>query len=477
MSNLQVIDLSKNDFSGSIPMSINLSFLEIFDISENSFQSSVPVGICINSTRIRIIDFALGQNFLAGDIPEDIFQPPRLNQLGLQDNWFSGELNSGIGNLFDLVHLDISLNSFSGPIPDVFYRFAKLQEFYAESNNFSGGIPNSLANSRTISSLALRNNSLNGVIDLNCFEMAHLVLLSLTSNQFTGPVPDNFPLCPRLKIIGLSGNNFIGQIPESFRNFHVLSVLSLSKSTIFNLSAALDILQHCQSLTTLGLNYDFMVLDLSGNRLDGTIPPWLGNFEFLFYINLSDNYFTGEIPKNLTKVECLISKDVLPEDPSPHLPFSFSFSRGVENLHYLDLQCNNLSGNIPDDLSGMTSIKTLDLSHNDLSGAIPLSVVNLSFLSKFSVANNQLYGTIPIGGQFETFPNSSFEGNLGLCSGEHSSPCPISNQVPQVVSPSKSMWGEIIVKMSFGMGIGARFGTTVAVMFLFVLNKLTFYKN
>ncbi|CAL5354401.1 unnamed protein product [Camellia sinensis] len=99
----------------------------------------------------------------------------------------------------------------------------------------------------------------------------------------------------------------------------------------------------------------------------------------------------------------------------------------------------------------MTSIETLDLSRNDLSGAIPLSLVNLSFLSKFNVAYNQLYGTIPTGGQFETFPNSSFEGNLGLCSGELSFPFPISNQFPQVVSPSKSIWGEIIVKMSFGM--------------------------
>ncbi|KAL7163068.1 hypothetical protein ACSBR2_039213 [Camellia fascicularis] len=581
LPNLQVIDLSRNNFSGSIPMSINLPFLEIFDISHNSFESSVPVGICINSTRIRIIDFAvnyffgripsgfgncsslehvwLGKNLLTGDIPEDIFRLPRLNQLGLQDNQFSGELSSGIGNLSDLVHLDISFNSFSGPIPDVFHRFAKLQEFFAEYNNFSGQIPNSLANSRTITSLVLRNNFLNGVIELNCSEMTHLVLLSLTNNRFTGPVPDNLPLCPRLKIIALSGNNFIGQIPESFRNFQGLSWISLSNSTIFNLSAALDILQHCQNLTTLSITFSFhgeqlpsfpilgfknlkvcfiancrltgvfpqwlsgltnlWLLDLSWNRLDGTIPPWLGNFEFLFFIDLSNNFFTGEIPKNLTRLEHLISGDVLPEDPSlgfsfPSIGFSFPVSiqritsvgrlpynqiwrfpptldlgnnfltgpiwpefGNLKNLHSLDLKCNNLSGNIPEDLSGMTSIEILDLSHNDLSGVIPLSLVNLSFLSKFNVAYNQLYGAIPTGGQFETFPNSSFEGNLGLCGSERSSPCPISNQVPQVVSPSKSMWGEIIIKMSFGMGFGTGFGTTVAVMFLFVLNKLTFYKK
>ncbi|KAI7981623.1 Phytosulfokine receptor 1 [Camellia lanceoleosa] len=313
LPNLQVIDLRRNNFSGSIPTSINLPFLKIFDIAHNSFENSVPVGICINSTRIRIIDFSsnhffrgipsgfgncssleqlrLGQNSLAGDIPEDIFRLRRLNQLGLRDNRFSGELSSGIGNLSDLVVLDISLNSFSGPIPDVFHRFAKLQEFYAESNNFSGGIPNSLSNSRTIISLVLTNNSLNGVIDLNCPKMTHLVYLNLESNQFIGPVPDNFPLCPRLKIIGLSRNNFTGQIPESFRNFHGLSMLSLSESTIFNLSAALDILQHCQSLTILDLAYDFhgeqlpsfpslrfknlKVFAIGYCRLTGVFPQWL----------------------------------------------------------------------------------------------------------------------------------------------------------------------------------------------------------
>ncbi|KAL7164197.1 hypothetical protein ACSBR2_040168 [Camellia fascicularis] len=254
----------------------------------------------------------LGQKNFARDIPEDIFRLPRLNQLGLRDNQFSGELSSGIGNLSDLVVLDISLNSFSGPIPDVFHRFAKLQVFYAESNNFSGGIPNSLANSRTIISLVLRNNSLNGVIDLNCSEMTHLVSISLDSNQFTGPVPDNLPLCPRLKIIGLSGNNLTGQISEIFRNFHVLSLLSLSNSTIFNLSPALDILQHCQNLTTLVLNLNFhdeqlpsypspefknmKALTIAYCGLSGVFPQWLSGLTNLQALGLSGNRLDGTIP-------------------------------------------------------------------------------------------------------------------------------------------------------------------------------------
>ncbi|KAI7993328.1 Phytosulfokine receptor 1 [Camellia lanceoleosa] len=99
----------------------------------------------------------------------------------------------------------------------------------------------------------------------------------------------------------------------------------------------------------------------------------------------------------------------------------------LNKLHYLDLKCNNLSRNILEDLFSMTSIEILDLSHNDLSGAIPLLLVNLIFLSKFNIAYNQLYETIPTGRQFETFPNSSFEGNLGLCSGELLFPFLINN--------------------------------------------------
>ncbi|EXC37938.1 hypothetical protein L484_002270 [Morus notabilis] len=52
---------------------------------------------------------------------------------------------------------------------------------------------------------------------------------------------------------------------------------------------------------------------------------------------------------------------------------------------------------------------------------VPSSFEKLSFLSKFNVAYNKLHGEIPSGGQFSTFPNSSFEGN-DLC-GDQAKPC------------------------------------------------------
>ncbi|KAJ4974333.1 hypothetical protein NE237_007507 [Protea cynaroides] len=558
LQNLQVLDLSYNDFSGLLPLETDLPSLEYLDISENLFESNIDTGICNNSTQIRVLNLSmnyfhgkfplgfgncsslqhlcLNSNYLSGSLPQDLFSLPNLRKLSLQDNKIFGSLSDEIGNLTNLLDLDISFNNFSGPIPDVFSRLRELKHFSAYSNGFVGGLPKSLSNSPTLISFNLRNNSLSGLFDLNCSAMTSLTSLDIGSNQFHGPILDILSSCKGLRTINLARNSIDSQIPESFKNLHVLSYLSLTNTSLHNLSAALGVLQNLSNLTTLVLTYNFhneempsdeglhfrnlntliipscglrgsiptwlsnctnlQLLDLSWNKLDGTIPDCLGELKFLFYLDLSNNSLSGVIPESLTSLESLISGNISFEEPSPDFPFFIKRNQTGSGLQYnqigsfppsldlsnnmltgtiwpdfgklkkllcLNLKCNFLSGHIPSELSMMTNLETLDLSHNNLSGTIPDSLVNLSFLSQFSVAYNQLTGRIPSGGQFLTFPNSSFEGNKDLC--ERSGPCTVDRN-SSGITPRQARNKGIIIGIAVGIGLGSIF--LLALVFLIV---------
>ncbi|KAH7516676.1 hypothetical protein FEM48_Zijuj10G0160400 [Ziziphus jujuba var. spinosa] len=560
LPNLEVLDLSNNDFYGPVP-DTNLPSIIDLVISENSLNGSLPDGICGNSSAIKLLNLAvnyisgnlpdglrncssleylyLGTNNLTGGITESILQLQKLTELKLEDNKLSGLLNEGIGNLTNLVRLDISTNMFSGTIPDVIRNTGKLQFFVAHSNRFNGTIPSSLTNCPTLTLLNVRNNTLEGPININCSVMVNLTSIDLGSNRFSGSIPDNLPSCQSLNNINLARNHFIGPIPESFKNFRSLSYLSLSNSSNTNLSSSLRVLQQCRNLTTLVFSLNFhdeelpadptlhfdklkvliiancrlkgsipqwlsnskqlQLLDLSWNCLGGPVPAWFGNFGSLFYLDISNNSFTGEIPKNITELRSLIDREVSLEEPSPDFPLfmkrnvsarGFQYNQlesfpptidlgnnnlsgplwlefgNLKKLHVLDLKFNNLSGPIPSNWSGMASLETLDLSHNKLSGIIPPSLVKLSFLSKFNVADNQLHGQIPDGGQFPTFPTSSFEGN-NLCGVGHDPPCKSDKQTPtQQLNKAKPSIGVII-----GTAIGIVLGIALflALIFIFVL--------
>ncbi|KAG8382616.1 hypothetical protein BUALT_Bualt05G0096000 [Buddleja alternifolia] len=464
LPSLEILDLSNNEISGLFPSSIDLPSIRVVNISENLISGQVPVEMCRNSANILVLNIAdnnfsgnlplglgsctsleeldLATNFISGGLPEDIFQLHNLKKLALQENRFSGRLSGVIGNLSNLHHVDLSLNDFSGNLPDVFDRFSRLRYFSAQSNNFSGDIPRTLANSPTINSLSLRNNSLSGTIDLNCSAMVSLVSLNLATNRFHGVIPENLPTCPRLRTLNFARNNLTGQVPESFRNFHSLSYISLSNSSVSNLNVALGILQHCRNLTTLVLTLNFrdeemssnpslqftglktlviancrltghipqwlngcrklQLLDLSWNRLEGSIPSWFGNLSSLFYLDLSNNSFTGEIPRELTGLQSLINGNISLEEPTPDFPFfvrrnlsGFKYVRVLSFPPSLELSNNFLTGPVWPEFGNLRELHVLDLKCNNLSGSIPNTLSGMTSLETLDLSFNNLNGTIP----------------------------------------------------------------------------------
>ncbi|KAG5591040.1 hypothetical protein H5410_041554 [Solanum commersonii] len=126
-------------------------------------------------------------------------------------------------------------------------------------------------------------------------------------------------------------------------------------------------------------------LDLSNNKLNGSIPTFIGDCIHLFQLNLSKNKFGLNIPIEIGK---------------------------ITQLNVLDLSYNLLVGDISPPLANLKVLANLNLSHNGLSGRIPKEAESLTGLQDVVLSYNKLEGPIP---NNKAFMNASLEGNKGLC--------------------------------------------------------------
>ncbi|KAA0067565.1 phytosulfokine receptor 1-like [Cucumis melo var. makuwa] len=443
LQNLEVVDLSSNDFYGYAPFNITSPSITFLDISKNNFIGEVDPGFChiakqiqalkLSSNRLHgkvlpgfgncsfLEELSLASNFLSGDLPQDLFAMSKLKVLDLSDNGFSGELSFQIGNLSNLVYLDISFNQFSRLLPDVFFNLRTLEQFAASSNNFTGVLPVSLGNSPSITTLSLDNNSFSGSIDvINCSAMVRLVSLNLGSNHFIGQI-GSLSSCSLLQIVKLGKNRLDGDFPESFKNFRSLSHFSISQNGIHNLSAALTALQHCKNLTVLILTFNFhgeimptnlnlrfentRLFAITNCRLTGSMPPWLSSSTKLQFLDLSGNSLSGEIPSSIADLQYLSYLDLSRNSFSGSIPRSFTQFHSLVNLSnplkgeifdgclfYLNSSSNSFSGRQYEQL--LVSLQ-FNLSYNELSGIIWPEFGNLKHIHVLDLSNNKLTGQIP----------------------------------------------------------------------------------
>ncbi|RVW18662.1 LRR receptor-like serine/threonine-protein kinase EFR [Vitis vinifera] len=295
---LRVLSSSFNQFTGGIPQAIgSLCNLEELYLAFNKLTESSQWSTSYNSILVwRALVPVTTFNKFRGSIPREIGNLSKLEDISLCNSlvgslppsigtWlpdlegifigacqFRGTIPTGIGNLTNLIALDLGANDLTGSIPTTLGRLQKLQwfcfgdlpalqELFLDSNVLAFNIPTSLWSLRDLLVLNLSSNFLTGNLPPKVGNMKSITTLDLSKNLVSGYIPRRMGEQQNLAKLSLSQNRLQGPIPVEFGD-----LVSLES------------------------------LDLSQNNLSGTIPKSLEALIYLKYLNVSFNKLQGEIP-------------------------------------------------------------------------------------------------------------------------------------------------------------------------------------
>ncbi|XP_044476921.1 probable LRR receptor-like serine/threonine-protein kinase At3g47570 isoform X2 [Mangifera indica] len=335
-SKLVKLDLSINAFSGLVPNTLgNLKFLEILDLAANNFTTESPTAewsFLSSFTNCRKLKkLYLDYNPLYGVIPLSIGNLSETLEIFSASNCKTkGSIPTEVGNLHNLMSLDLSGNDLNGFIPTTMGNLLNLQGLWLNKNNFLGFIPYELCKLYMVDKLLLNDNMLSGPIPTCMENLTSLRDLQLGSNKLNSSIPLSLWTLEYILQVNLSSNSLSGFLSPSIQSLKVL-----------------------------------IDLDLSKNLLSGNIPTTLGGLQTLETLSLADNRFGGAIPNTFGALISLVS---------------------------LDLSNNSLSGEIPKSLEALTYLKNFNVSVNNLQGEIPNKGPFKTFSAQSFLLNHALCG-------------------------------------------------------------------------------------
>ncbi|KAK7390346.1 hypothetical protein VNO78_25650 [Psophocarpus tetragonolobus] len=496
--NLTVLSLVSCELTGTFPHKVfNIGTLLVIDISWNEnlhgFFPDIPLNGYLQTLRLR------GTNFTGG-LPHSMGNMRHLSELDLHNCGFDGTIPNSLSNLtklsyldlsfnnfnsssshfeglHNLVYIDLSCNSLTGTVPSSLFALSSLQYIQLSGNKFSQLDEIINLTSSKAEAVDISFNKLSGRIPPSLFSLPLVQVIQLSHNQFS-QLDEIKNVSKLLFILDLSNNNVSGPFPTSVFGLSTLSVLQLSSNRFYG-SVNLNKLLQLKNLTELDISYNNLsvnanvtnadssslpsiwylnlsscnlktfpflrnmyaikILDLSANKIEGSVPNWIWVLHNIQVLNISHNLFTElegplkNLPSNLYILDLHDNKFQGPIPIFPKLGFYMDFSsnkfssfipRDIGNYlsrtTFLSLANNALHGSIPDSLCKALLLELLDLSNNKISGLIPSCLINISAtLRVLNLKNNNLSGHIP-----NVVPNSCNLWTLNLGGNQLNGPIP-----------------------------------------------------
>jgi len=113
-------------------------------------------------------------------------------------------------------------------------------------------------------------------------------------------------------------------------------------------------------------------VDLHGNEIQGVIPfAVCAAWKKVKYLRLHMNGLFGQLPSDISKMSSLREISIFGNYFHGAIPKELE---KLAKLERLDLYANNFSGNIPSNLGKMKKLRSLDVHDNDLVGRMPKEI-------------------------------------------------------------------------------------------------------
>ncbi|KAM5574518.1 hypothetical protein ABKV19_013790 [Rosa sericea] len=413
LTNLQHLRLRFINISSPIPDSMaNLSFLTTLDLYQCHLFGDFPVRIFhlqnlqnlylrdnldligylpeFNKSS-RLITLDLHGTRFSGNLAFSIKKLGSLKQLDVGAcNFSAGLVPSSLGNLRELIYLDISANHFGGPVPDSFANLTKLFVFRISTSLLTGPIPSWLGNFSELEYLDFGYNRLSGSIPTSFSNLTNLQILYLQSNNLSGIVEfQTFQNLQNLNQLDLRSNSLEFFSEPTAVNASTVPQFTHLKLTSCNVREFPNFLRYQKHLERLFLDR---------NKIHGQVPKWMWNMstESLVQLDISENFLSGQLPVFLPWVNQLYLRLASNMFHGP-LPIPAS-----STLLY-EAHDNKFTGKLSPVICNMSSLRALDFSNNNLSGMIPQCFGNFSDpLTLLILGNNSFHGTLP-----QTYTNKS----------------------------------------------------------------------
>ena len=174
---------------------------------------------------------------------------------------------------------------------------------------------------------------------------------------------------------------------------------------LFTISFCLTFLLSAKVFAQVNVQDSLVLVDLYNStnghnwvqtwNLSNPVNTWYGvvlQNGRVFRLELDANNISGNLPLSLGNLTAAVSISLQSDELTGNIPLSF---KNLNNLSFLYLDGNQLSGKIDSELLNLPNLSVLLLGGNKLSGEIPNTFKNKSKLAIIDFSHNRFRGKIP----------------------------------------------------------------------------------